>query len=698
LIWAPKHPCVTYPQRIYAPRPVAAKRLRRIYLQRIKHRGESVRQTSVRRDFRPSIKSSYFQQFNGKYVFRRPPRSAIIRLQKWDIKWDQKVRRTDGKGSEQTHDEIDIEIEDEAEASAGKKSKWPPGFKMTPAGLKWTDPEKQSHVFVCGPIEVLAATCDPKNCGWGVLVRWKDPKGHAHEWAVPKSILGGDGAELRRVLLDEGLNLGASLKSRNLLVQFLISVRADGFVRAVQSTGWHGNRFVFPDGTIGDATGEHTILQTEKYLDHDFNVRGTLEDWQQNVAKYATGNSRLVLAVSIAFAAALIGPCGIESGGVHFVGPSSTGKTTTLVAAGSVWGGGDAGYVQTWRTTSNGLEATAAAHNDALLCLDELAQVSSQEAGATAYMLANEKGKSRSTRELRVRKAVEWRLLYLSSGEMSLADKIGEDGRGRKETAGQRVRVVEVPADTGVHGLFENLHDFPDAAQFAKQLAGAAKAYYGTPARAFIASVSGDLGKTKGLIRQGVQAFIDGRKLDGASGQVKRVCERFGIAAAAGELAIALGIVPWPKGEAVKAAAVCFRAWIDARGGLDAAEVTNGIAAVRAFLSAHGSSRFEAAWEEPPRDRDGNPVPLRIVNQAGWRKRVILEDGEEAWDYLISADAWREAAAGFNAGSLARTLLERGYLLPGGDGKSSRNKKIPGHGQRRVYHISHTLLGGGADG
>jgi putative DNA primase/helicase len=193
-----------------------------------------------------------------------------------------------------------------------------------------------------------------------------------------------------------------------------------------------------------------------------------------------------------------------------------------------------------------------------------------------------------------------------------------------------------------------------------------------------------------------VQAFIDGRKLGGASGQVKRVCERFGISAAAGELAINLGIVPWPKGEAAKAAAVCFQAWIDARGGLEAAEVTNGIAAVRAFLSAHGSSRFEAPWEEPPRDRDGNPVPPRIVNQAGWRKRV--KDGEGAWDYLISADAWREAAAGFNAGSLARTLVERGYLSPRGDGKSSRNKKIPGHGQRRVYHISHTLLGGGADG
>jgi hypothetical protein len=74
------------------------------------------------------------------------------------------------------------------------------------------------------------------------------------------------------------------------------------------------------------------------------------------------------------------------------------------------------------------------------------------------------------------------------------------------------VRVVEVPADTGVHGLFENLHDFPDAAQFAKHLAGAAKTYYARR-RGRLSRPFWPFGKTKVFIRQGVQAFIDGRKL-----------------------------------------------------------------------------------------------------------------------------------------------------------------------------------------
>ncbi len=37
------------------------------------------------------------------------------------------------------------------------------------------------------------------------------------------------------------------------------------------------------------------------------------------------------LAISTAFAAALVGPCGEESGGIHLRGPSSIGKTTALV-------------------------------------------------------------------------------------------------------------------------------------------------------------------------------------------------------------------------------------------------------------------------------------------------------------------------------------------------------------------------------
>ena len=83
-----------------------------------------------------------------------------------------------------------------------------------------------------------------------------------------------------------------------------------------------------------------------------------------------------------------------------------------------------------------------------------------------------------------------------------------------------------------------------------------------------------------------------------ADGQVGRVAARFALVAAAGELATALEILPWPQGEASFAAARCFDDWLAARGGHGPEEITEGIRRVRSFLEMHGSSRFEAAWEK----------------------------------------------------------------------------------------------------
>src|SRR5437773_8552249 len=101
-------------------------------------------------------------------------------------------------------------------------------------------------------------------------------------------------------------------------------------------------------------------------------------------------------------------------------------------------------------------------HSDALLCLDEMGQVNGREAGEVAYMLANGTGKSRAARDGSARRAARWRVLFLSTGELSLADKMNE--AGQRARAGQETRLVDVPADAGSGlGLFEKLHTFPTA-------------------------------------------------------------------------------------------------------------------------------------------------------------------------------------------------------------------------------------------
>jgi putative DNA primase/helicase len=580
---------------------------------------------------------------------------------------------------------------DAPNGKASHKSQRSP-FIMKPNGLYWRDPDgDDDELFLSGPFQILAETRDLEGSSWGLLLQWKDRDNRTQTWAMPKALLAGDGIDVRRALLDRGLAIASGTKPRNYLSNYLVSQRSDGRARAVATTGWHGSTFVFPDGAIGKPSGEQCFFQTEHACAHNYNARGSLHEWQENVARFAIGNSRIAFAISASVAAILIHECGFESGGFHLRGLSSIGKSTALLVAGSLWGGGETlGFLTSWRTTSNGLEGVAVVHNDALLCLDEISQVSAKEAGDIAYMLANGSGKNRAARNGALRKPAQWRLLFLSSGELSLADKIAEDLRGKRQTAGQEVRFVDIPADTSVHGLFENLHGLPSSQAFADHLRKTARQYYGTAARAFIAAIAGELADVADAVKKAANSFVEDHCPPEADFQVRRVAHRFGFVAAAGEAAIKACVLPWAPGEAAKAAKTCFDAWLAARGGVESAEIRSGISAIRDFVSAHGTSRFLAAWEPAATNAQGQVIAEKIINLAGYRGKV-----GESWDFYFTSGGWREACAGLDPTTIAKALAERG-LLEREDAKHLAKKtSIPGVGRVRVYHVRATILEAG---
>ncbi len=561
----------------------------------------------------------------------------------------------------------------------------PAGFCMTSRGLTWRDPKRDEgagETFVSGPFEVVAESRDDAGWSWGLLLRWRDFDGCEREWILPRTMLAGDATGICRAFSNGGLRVATEAKCRALLITYLAGIHVNARARIVSETGWHGSAFVFPDGAIGQANGERIILQSTGTLDHAYHVAGDLAGWRERVARFAVGNSRLAVAMSVGLAAALIGPCGAESGGFHLRGPSSIGKSSALAVAGSVWGGGEGGYVRGWRATANALEAVAVRHTDTLLCLDELAQLRAQEAGDVAYMLANGAGKQRLSRGASLRKVPRWHLLFLSSGEIGLAEKIAETARGRRQTAGQHVRVVDVPADTeSGYGLFEALHGFADAGDFAQHLVRGARENYGHAARAFVELIASDPEAVRKAVVERVAAFVAENVPPGSDGQVSRVAGRFGLVAAAGEIATAAGILPWPAGEATEAARTCFAAWIEARGGTEAAEVQDGIAAARSFLSAHGASRFLPAWET-------GADAIQIPNLAGFRRNL---NGRV--EFFVKTEAWPEVASGLDPKALARNLAQRGFLLTQGKGPHrAKVVRVPGKGVFRVYHLSPSLM------
>jgi len=524
----------------------------------------------------------------------------------------------------------------------------------------------EEQTWICSPLVVSALVRDANGDAWGRLLEFRDPDGRPHRWACPMELLAGEGTEFRRILMAQGLQIAPAAKSKNLLAVYVQSARVDARATATGKTGWHGRCFVMADETIGE-NSESVLLQTVGEPPR-MTQAGSLESWQHEIAAFCVGNAWLAFAVSTGLAPPLLAITGDESGGVNFVGSSSTGKTTALRVASSVWGGDE--QLNRWRATLNGLEGTAQQHNDRLLPLDEVGQVDARDAGPIAYMLANGTGKHRARRDGLPKPAATWRLLFLSAGEVGLADHMRE--AGKRVRAGQEIRLADIPADAGAgFGIFQDLHGFGSGAELADRLNEAVRQHHGTAARAFIRKLTQHQPEE---IKAGIDSlrreFLAECLPAGADGQSRRVGGRFGLIAAAGELATTFGITGWEPGTASDAAAQCFRAWLDRRGGADSREEVEALATIKHFIEAHGEARFT--------DLDAESARVTI-NRAGFRRTVKGKD-----QYLFLPEVFeREVCAGLDHRQVLRTLRAAGWLVTNEAGRL--NLKTRQHG--RVYVV-----------
>jgi uncharacterized protein (DUF927 family) len=577
---------------------------------------------------------------------------------------------------------------------------WVPGFMWEERGLihlkHTTDQDEGGHVrpkriLIAPPFTLNGLVRDGVSHGWRLLISWHDPDGVHHEEGLPFELLSGEGAELARVLGQGGLMLSPEPGLRRLLLRYL-SIAASRIrtrVRLIDTLGWHEGAFVLPGGEIiGEAT-EPVRYAGEIHGAGQKAVHGTFEAWKTEVAALAVGNPRLAFSFATAFAGplmAVIRPDG--GGGFNLMGSSSKGKSTCLEAAASVWGKPDP--LITWRATGNGLEGLAAARNDGFLPLDELSQIDSKEAGHAAYLLANGSAKARMTREGENRSMKQWRLIFLSSGEQGLEEKVGEDGK--RVRAGQEVRVPDIPCP--VEGMFEHSHGMGGFGEFAEKLKSGARKNYGHAARIFIRCLcekSEEGGALASKLHDQEATWMAKAIPARADGQVRRVAGRFALVALAGELAREFAVLPWPEGEASRAALVCFKAWLERRGHIGASERERGLRAVVDFVSQHGISRF-APWDEP----DAKTPNMAGVRKISLGKELTSKFGKskerEGWDFYFTPTGWKEACKGFDSATVARDAVEEGLLEPGPGGKPYRKERTP-HGQGQWYVIRAAALG-----
>lgn len=560
---------------------------------------------------------------------------------------------------------------------ANKECEIPEGFAVIKNQIYWA--EGNEPIWISSWIDVLTYTRDEENRNWGRLIRFADQDRHIHERAVPMEIFGGDCNEFFRLLLSSGVQMTTSRKFRLKLAEYIQQCRTKKRAFCVQRVGWHKDHFILPNGAIPST--DTVYLQSDYHGFAGYRCAGTLQEWQTQVAVPCQGNSRLVFALACALSAPLLPFLHVESGGFNLKGQSSGGKTSALTVAASVWGL-PAKYIEPWRSTGNALEAVAEAHNHTLLCLDELGQVSGHEAGEIAYMLANGCGKSRMQASGALRQKKQWELIFLSTGEISISDKMGEVGK--KAQAGMLTRMVDIPADAGKgHRLFDTVHGFESGGALANHLQQATATYYGTAIREFILHVIGIRDQLSQAVEQVTKDFNREYVPDDADGQVIRVARRFIVTATAGELAIKLGILPYEEGEAFKSCGICFLAWLDDRGSSGSHEMEAALRQIRAFFESHHSSRF-AVMESGSNSND----PQKIINEAGYKKKT--DDG--SYEFYVHTEVFRnEICKGFEPRAVCVELVKQGLLDRGNERQFIKTVRLP-IGQKKVYHLKPAIL------
>ncbi len=468
----------------------------------------------------------------------------------------------------------------------------PNGFELNHAGVFAVadgDPKAPKRRITTVPAWVSSMTRGLTGESWSIQLTWRD-----HDGGTKSEILD------YTALLTRSGNLEA-LASSGLLIlpgfvlqfsTYLSLAAAQPGVprfRTYHSLGlvaWRRNgidgvlHFVLPDRCLVPASvkADDEEMEEVQYRPHfqnkaasGYKASGSLEEWQEMVMPHA-GNDLMVFALCFAFSSLLVGAAGMDIVIVHLFGQSSTGKTAALQMAMSVLGmAGDPQYpegsnIERWNSTTNGIELLLAAHSGMLAAVDELG--CNGEAMMSVYNATSGKGKIRMTDTGRRREQLEWMLGIMSSGEISMQEKI-ETSNKRQAKTGEIIRALDIPVGslTNDNGLMQT-----EQGTLIRELKRQCGMTYGTAGPAFMQAVL-DHFVTDVELRNWLVSEIDAkhaelidiaerrRKLDPAHARALR---RFAFIAVAGHLASQTNVLPLPEEVVERAVAAVANAWMEA--------------------------------------------------------------------------------------------------------------------------------------
>jgi putative DNA primase/helicase len=424
----------------------------------------------------------------------------------------------------------------------------------------------------------LSAVADDEASGeFLAVIKFCDIDGKTREATLPLSDLD-DLKTLRKTLRNAGCYFSRKeAKTRAALARLGKSTGRVTRLKIAARTGWYNHRrqFVHPDCVIGRRYGRR-LFKTPRLTysqNHNSNlkIQGFHKRWIKGVAEPAQNSSRLVLGICMALAAPLIGFADLNSFGVLVHGPGKAGKSTLLVAAGSVVGFASERDLPNFRTTDAALGEIPAAFNDMLLPMNELSLLKGHNAERSerirdfSYGLAEGRGTTYSKlAPINVAERI-WRCIVLASGEEA-SEQISE-AAGHTRAIGAAIRWIDLCA---TRGGAEDIFDFcPDeiieenrkawVRQQCVALRESCRAHHGVAFKHFIRHVIKCRRTIRPHLRGLMDQFIKKVSSKGDHPAVGHLATCFALIAAAGRLGVRFGTLPWTERFVIRCIKRCYR-------------------------------------------------------------------------------------------------------------------------------------------
>ncbi len=447
---------------------------------------------------------------------------------------------------------------------------------------------------------------------------------------------------------------------------------------AILATGWSDDMTSFRLGDLELPSGRRVPVLPG--LDTPVLTQaGTLEEWKNNVAAAACHSSAMMFLISATFVAPTLKLFGIEAGGFGFnlFGKSSSGKSTALLAAASVFG---STFTGKWNATVTGLEERAQANSDLPFTLDSLEDVPAASRPAVmetmSYVLSSGSPKLRG-------KVYETKNGIASRRFRSLVLSTEEDqNRPRHRTTGSAVRLIDVfvkPADSSFFGIVDM---FPEdvavearaewAKLFVKKVEAAVAQQHGTALEAFVRLLIMHRVKATERLKTYKAAFMLRNEFAGLNSVQNRTLDAFAHVYAAGRLAIDMGTVPWAKERLLRAVGRC-------------ASTALAKSADRAQIGERNAKRL-ITWLSDPDRR-----PVDYSTELAWKEAegadfIRLEQKRNLWA-LVRGETARRALR-LTVSELtdaAKVLRERGQLVT--ERPNTPTFQYPVEGVRRCFYM-----------